>query len=404
MNLDKYWHLLTCLAASIFFGSLSFYSSFQLIKAQEKLWNAGQKITQFKTDQQTKKLDDLIETTKYESKKIKKITNFLEQNPKFVLNLKLNTITYNNNLNKIEEKRFRNEINNLEKKYGTSFIVSKLTDERFKLHPEFRPKKRKINTNKNNKKKNKTGNRYDSFLNEQSVKECIAYWAVNHDSLHNKAQKFELKNPTSIAHLISLIRHETNLGRYLGEYKVFNSLLSTVTFGKKTWVRNYASINLDCLFEEPIILNPFDPSSSAGAGGITQGMPKALNEHAKDGDNDGEINVFTLADATAFTLDYFGAKEGNKGIKNLAPYIKWYNPHDKDYEPAIKRLAEILNNNYDLVLELKEKIDGPLLTKEKEFKEILERKYFKSLDKENKRLWNFQYIIEYELDSLEIAY
>ena len=133
-------------------------------------------------------------------------------------------------------------------------------------------------------------------------------------------------------------------------------------------------------------------------------MPKSFVFYAKDFNNDGKTDVFTLPDAIGLTLNYFGAKEGEEGIKNLGPYIQWYNPHDANYGKTIKRLAKDLEKKYDngIVKELEEKINGSLLTKEKGFYKILEEKYFGSLNKENKRLWNFQYIIEHELDNLKI--
>jgi len=100
-------------------------------------------------------------------------------------------------------------------------------------------------------------------------------------------------------------------------------------------------------FLDHTIIEGVDPveikGSYAGAMGISQFMPSNIPELAKDGNNDGSIDLFNHADAIAsiaFYLKRHGWKPGISKIK-AQKVVHHYN-HSDQYVDAVLKISELL--------------------------------------------------------------
>ena len=105
--------------------------------------------------------------------------------------------------------------------------------------------------------------------------------------------------------LVSLYRLETDFGRYLGDYLVFNSLLtfSILENRRSSWARQEL-VSLLLLSRQ----NGFDhlaiKGSWAGAFGLLQFLPSSFLNYALDGDGDGRVDLFVFPDAAFSAANY----------------------------------------------------------------------------------------------------
>jgi membrane-bound lytic murein transglycosylase B len=102
-------------------------------------------------------------------------------------------------------------------------------------------------------------------------------------------------------------------------------------------------------FLDHTIIERIDPveikGSYAGAMGISQFMPSNIPELAKDGNNDGSIDLFNHADAIA-SIAYFLKHHGWKpGIsrKKAQKVVHHYN-HSDQYVDAVLKISKLLKS------------------------------------------------------------
>jgi membrane-bound lytic murein transglycosylase B len=141
--------------------------------------------------------------------------------------------------------------------------------------------------------------------------------------------------------VIAILRVETNLSKYVGKYPIFNSLLTLALAENRrsSWAEN----ELIELLRISKVQN-IDPlsikGSWAGAFGIAQFIPSSYTKYAVDGNNDGVIDLFDLADATASIANYLKVNgwEKNGSEKNWKAVYE-YN-HCDEYVKAIFAYAE----------------------------------------------------------------
>jgi membrane-bound lytic murein transglycosylase B len=105
--------------------------------------------------------------------------------------------------------------------------------------------------------------------------------------------------------LIAIFRVETNLGRNLGRYRVFNSLLTlTVMVNRRSVWAGRELVDLLTLCKNNRT-NPFSiRGSAAGAFGLCQFVPSSYLAYGADGNNDGVVDLFDFPDAMASTANY----------------------------------------------------------------------------------------------------
>jgi len=91
----------------------------------------------------------------------------------------------------------------------------------------------------------------------------------------------------------------------------------------------------------------FDPvkinGSFAGAMGIAQFMPSNIEPLARDGNNDGKIDLFDDADAIA-SIAYYLKKHGwRPGIdRQQAEKVIYHYNHSKRYVEAVLKISDLL--------------------------------------------------------------
>ncbi len=178
---------------------------------------------------------------------------------------------------------------------------------------------------------------YDQFTNKWSIKQARKYMQQHQVAL----QRIETEYGVDKEVITAIILVETGLGQTLGTRSILNTLsslaalekpevrtelwrslskaeaLSRKTFDQKAnrkaqWAYRELKAFLHYVFEEEI-----DPvnvyGSYAGALGIPQFMPTNIVAYARDGDQDGRIDLFNHADAMASIASYlkrFGWKPG----------------------------------------------------------------------------------------------
>ena len=116
--------------------------------------------------------------------------------------------------------------------------------------------------------------------------------------------------------LIAIFRVETNLGTTLGEYRVFNSLLTlTVMVNRRSVWAAQELISFLTLCKN----NGTDPfsikGSFAGAFGLCQFVPSSYLSYGIDGNGDGVVDLFDFSDAMASTANYLKSHGWTVGIK-----------------------------------------------------------------------------------------
>jgi membrane-bound lytic murein transglycosylase B len=143
---------------------------------------------------------------------------------------------------------------------------------------------------------------------------------------------------------VAIYRMETNFGRYAGNYRVFNSLLTL------TVIENRRSEWAERELIDLMVLSKwlgFDPlsikGSWAGAFGLCQFVPSSYLTYGIDGNNDGRVDLFNVVDALASVANYLkcnGWEKGNKEKKKKALYA--YN-HCDNYVEAVLTYANVIH-------------------------------------------------------------
>ena len=210
---------------------------------------------------------------------------------------------------------------------------------------------------------------YDQFTSKKSIKNALKY-IDEHKNTLNRAQKIYGVDKTIIT---SILLVETRLGTYLGKRTVINTLstmaaLTDKTLREKIWNSipdkkkpkkevfikkvekrskwGYEELKALIKYSKQEKIAPEDIKGSyAGAMGISQFMPSNALSLAKDGNNDGKIDLFTHADA----------------IFSVANYLKHHG-----WKPGIARQKqhEVLfrynHSNYyvDILLKISDKLKG----------------------------------------------
>jgi membrane-bound lytic murein transglycosylase B len=172
----------------------------------------------------------------------------------------------------------------------------------------------------------------DSLFSEKSIQKGKDI-LVERDSL---LQAVEDKYSVDREIIISILRVESNLGEFLGFYRVFNVFYTKWLRAYRYKIRKYARNELKCFL---IICkeNDWDPltiyGSYAGALGWAQFIPSSYRRWAVDGDGDGKVNLFTLADA----------------LHSIANYLKEFHWRQERWDRRNKRAIYAYNHSWGYV-------------------------------------------------------
>lgn len=210
---------------------------------------------------------------------------------------------------------------------------------------------------------------YDQFVSRRAIKKARNYI----DRYRSELEKAEKEYGVDKEIITAIMLVETQLGTVMGNRSVLNSLstvalLSDPTTRDRVWERLSNPINLSreeferwskrrskwAYAELKAFLNytekeHMDPSmvngSIAGAMGIAQFMPSNILAYAKDGNNDGSIDLFNHSDAIvsiASYLKHYGWRPGIDRDKAFRVVFK-YN-HSKYYVNTILKIADRLKS------------------------------------------------------------
>jgi membrane-bound lytic murein transglycosylase B len=145
--------------------------------------------------------------------------------------------------------------------------------------------------------------------------------------------------------VVAVFRVETNLGKYVGTYPVFNSLLTMATLPNRRseWAEEeliHLLVMCRDLGKDPLAVK----GSWAGAFGLCQFVPSSFVVYAIDGDDDGGVDLFNFFDAMASIANYLkasGWQNNDKAGKKKAIYA--YN-HCESYVKAVLAYAKAINS------------------------------------------------------------
>jgi len=209
---------------------------------------------------------------------------------------------------------------------------------------------------------------YDQFTTDWSIGQAKKYMQKHRDQLDKTERTYGVDKQV----ITAIILVETGLGTTLGKRSVLNTLSSLSAFdnpavrddfwknfkrkdeiSKKDFQKRairksaWAYKELKAFLQYAQNEN-FDPvaiqGSYAGALGIAQFMPTTLLAYARDGNQDGVIDLFTHADAMASIASFlkrFGWKPGIDTEK-AKKIIHRYN-HSDYYVNTILKIADLLS-------------------------------------------------------------
>ena len=210
---------------------------------------------------------------------------------------------------------------------------------------------------------------YDQFALPRHIHKARKYMDKHKLELARAERTFGVKKEV----ITAIILIETRLGAFLGRPSVLN-ILSTVAsladpdvrnmfWGKvsksakltknkfEKWARRKSKWAYNELkaFLTYTTREKIDPArvygSYAGAIGIAQFMPSNILAFAKDGNNDGRVDLFNHADAIMSVANYLRHYGWHKGIKKKGAYevIYHYN-HSRQYVDTVLEVATRLKS------------------------------------------------------------
>ncbi|WP_246556223.1 lytic murein transglycosylase [Desulfonema magnum] len=208
---------------------------------------------------------------------------------------------------------------------------------------------------------------YGQFLKKSPIRKARRYMKIHKTDLTAAEKAYGVNRRIITA--IMLV--ETRLGTYTGKSSVFNILstmaalespkvkailwkkisnsthLTNEDFEKKAEKKSgwaYDELKAFLKYTAGEKINPLDIYGSyAGAMGICQFMPSNILTLARDGNNDGRINLFNHADAIMSIASYLNYYGWYPGIDSKKAYevVYEYN-HSQYYVNTILKIAELL--------------------------------------------------------------
>jgi len=208
---------------------------------------------------------------------------------------------------------------------------------------------------------------YGQFISAKSIAKALKYMDEHQDAL-DRAQKIYSVDKTIITAILLV---ETRLGTYLGKRTVINTLstmaaLTDEALQKKIWDSipdkkkpkkenflkkvkqrskwGYAELKALIKFSEQEKIAPDKIKGSyAGAMGISQFMPSNALSLARDGNQDGKIDLFTHADAIFSVANYLKHHGWKAGIARQRQHevLFTYN-HSNYYVDTLLKISDKL--------------------------------------------------------------
>ncbi len=205
---------------------------------------------------------------------------------------------------------------------------------------------------------------YDHHLTAESVDMCMSFWKINGEKVTEAVSPYPV--PQEV--VVSILKVESNFGTHKGKEAVFNVFWSLSLADhpqvlkealteegvarleqkrrlqkRAKWGRSELR-ELVCLVmegeNEDLI---WSASSWAGAFGLPQFIPTSYGAYARDGDNDGKIDLDNISDAVA-SIAYYLKSNGwktNADHRRKTKVIMRYN-NSSHYAGCILELADLI--------------------------------------------------------------
>lgn len=210
---------------------------------------------------------------------------------------------------------------------------------------------------------------YDQFSSKESIQKALQYMAHHKKDLE-RAEKNYGVDPEVITAILLV---ETRFGSLVGGPLVLNTLSTTAALAdahvremfwdkvsKSTrlnrkqfvrWVKRksawaYKELKAFLVYTTEEHMDPVNiPGSYSGAMGIAQFMPSNILVFAKDGDNNGIVNLFDHADAISSIGNYLQHYGWHPGIdREKAYHVIYHYNHSPQYVNTILKVSAILKS------------------------------------------------------------
>lgn len=210
---------------------------------------------------------------------------------------------------------------------------------------------------------------YDQYSDPRQIRRARQYMRHHRDAFSLVEKQYGVHKEV----ITAIILIETQLGKLLGSRSILNTLstmaaLTDPKVQEALWgeLKNTPELTRQVFVEKAdrksawayrelkaYLLHArtegFDPTrvngSFAGAMGIAQFMPSNIGPLARDGNDDGRINLFDDADAIASVASYLKQHGWRPGIdrQQAAKVIYHYNHSDR-YVQAVLKVSELLES------------------------------------------------------------
>lgn len=180
---------------------------------------------------------------------------------------------------------------------------------------------------------------YDQFLTESSINQAVDYLGKYHKALKQAQSAYGVEAEI----ITAIILVETRLGTFIGKRLVINTLSTLAALDDKTsrdslwntylkdkaeitkrqfdsWAAQksawaYNELKAYLKYVETQRLDPLSMTGSfAGALGISQFIPSSVLKFARDGNGDGQINLFDHEDAIESIANYLNQHGWKPGL------------------------------------------------------------------------------------------
>ena len=214
---------------------------------------------------------------------------------------------------------------------------------------------------------------YQGVVTPENVALCRNFLAANRAAFAQAQARYGV--PPQIA--VALLFVETRLGTFLGKERAFVTLASmaasrdpsqirdyldklpdTQLESRDAWIRERMAQRSDWAYKELralLVHNQLNgnhvlemPGSIYGAIGFCQFMPSNIEPYGADGDNNGQIDLFTVPDAVASLANYLAKNGWKANASRMARHkaLKSYNRIDI-YANTILALADAIVDTGD---------------------------------------------------------
>jgi membrane-bound lytic murein transglycosylase B len=209
---------------------------------------------------------------------------------------------------------------------------------------------------------------YDQFLSKKSIHKATAYLKTHSEALKQVARQYGVQGEIITAILLV----ESRLGTFIGRHPVLTTLSNMAAIGDTTtrdmvwdtYVREktsqskerfdkwaarksawaYGELKAYLKYVKEQNLDPFSMNGSyAGALGYSQFVPSSVLKFGKDGNQDGQVNLYQHGDAIESVANYLkkhGWKPGLSRQEAVRILLRYNN--SKYYANAILNVADRL--------------------------------------------------------------